>query len=214
MTVRRTRIACCVTKATETHSEYVISYLLLFHGNSGYANARHCYILRTLPVLFVKAMLGCKGAVKLHHVVDIDIISRSRKSLQEVTVALDRAARMMGLEINQAKTKYMICGNKKRNVKNVSNVKHVTFERVNSFEYPRTLITNRNDNSAEINNWITLANRSYFGKMNMLKAKNINRKHKVTMHKTLIKPVLVYGAETWVLSKVDVLGLGDLRGKY
>ena len=152
MTVRRTRIACCVTKATETHSEYVISYLLLFHGNSGYANARHCYILRTLPVLFVKAMLGCKGAVKLHHVVDIDIISRSRKSLQEVTVALDRAARMMGLEINQAKTKYMICGNKKRNVKNVSNVKHVTFERVNSFEYPRTLITNRNDNSAEINN--------------------------------------------------------------
>jgi len=48
----------------------------------------------------------------------------------------------------------------------------------------------------------------------MLKAKNINRKHKVTMHKTLIKPVLVYGAETWVLSKVDELRLGVLRGKY
>jgi len=38
--------------------------------------------------------------------------------------------------------------------------------------------------------------------MNMLKAKNIDRKHKVTMYKTLIKPVLVYGAETWVLSKL------------
>ena len=34
---------------------------------------------------------------------DIDIISRSPKSLQEVTVALDRAARIMGLEIIQAK---------------------------------------------------------------------------------------------------------------
>ena len=46
----------------------------------------------------------------------IDIISRTPKSLQEATVALDRAARMMGLEINQAKTKYMICGTKKKYV--------------------------------------------------------------------------------------------------
>ena len=48
--------------------------------------------------------------------------------------------------------------------------------------------------------------------INMLKAKNINRKHKVTMYKTLIKPVLMYVAEyvaeTWVLSKMDGLCLG------
>jgi sorting nexin-29 len=50
---------------------------------------------------------------------DIDISSRSPKSLQEAAVALDRAARRMGLEINQAKTKYMICGTKKKYVENV-----------------------------------------------------------------------------------------------
>jgi CO dehydrogenase/acetyl-CoA synthase gamma subunit (corrinoid Fe-S protein) len=50
---------------------------------------------------------------------DIDIISRSPKSLQKATIALDRAARRMGLEINQAKTKYMICGTKKNNVENI-----------------------------------------------------------------------------------------------
>jgi hypothetical protein len=43
---------------------------------------------------------------------DIDIISRTPKSLQEAIITLDRAARME-LEINQAKTKYMICGTKK-----------------------------------------------------------------------------------------------------
>ena len=42
---------------------------------------------------------------------------------------------MMGLEINQAKTKYMICGSKKKNAENVFKVKHMTFERVNSFKY-------------------------------------------------------------------------------
>jgi sorting nexin-29 len=138
---------------------------------------------------------------------DIDIISRSPKSLQEATTALDRAARRMGLDINQAKTKYMICGTKKKYVENVFKVKHMTFERVNSFVYLGTSITT-NNTSAKINNRITLAKRSYFGLVNILKAKNINRKHKVIIYKALIKPVLMYGVETWVLSKADELCLG------
>jgi hypothetical protein len=68
----------------------------------------------------------------------------------------------------------------------------MTFERVNNFVYLGTLITTDNNTSAEINNRITLANRSYFGLVNILKAKNINRKHKVIIYKTLIKPVLMY----------------------
>ena len=68
-----------------------------------------------------------------------------------------------GLEINQAKTKYMICGTKKKDVENVFKVKHMIFERVNSFLYLGTLITTDNNTSAEINNRIALANRSYFG---------------------------------------------------
>jgi len=72
---------------------------------------------------------------------DIDIISKSPKSLQEATTTLDRAARMIGLEINQAKTKYMICGTKKKYIENVFKVKHMTFERVSSFVYLGTLIT-------------------------------------------------------------------------
>jgi hypothetical protein len=66
-----------------------------------------------------------------------------------------------------------------------------------------TLITTNNNTYAEINNRIALANRSYFGLVNILKAKNINREYKVIIYKTLIKPVLMYGAETWVLSKAD-----------
>jgi hypothetical protein len=79
--------------------------------------------------------------------------------------------------------------------------------------YLGTLITADNNTSAKINNRITLANRSYFGLVNILKAKNINRKYKVIMYKTLIKPVLTYGAETWVLSKGDELRLGVFERK-
>jgi hypothetical protein len=121
---------------------------------------------------------------------DIDIISRSPKSLQEATTALDKAARMMELENNQAKTKYMICGTKMKYVEYVFKVKNMTFEGVNSFVYLGTLIANDNNVSVEIDNRNTLANRSYIGMVNMLRDININRKHKVIINKTLIKPVL------------------------
>jgi len=144
---------------------------------------------------------------------NIDIISRSPKYLQEAAVALVRAARRMGLEINQAKTKFMICVTKKKYVENVFKVKHMIFERVNSFVYLGTFITADNNTSAEINNTITLTNRSDFGLVNILKAKNINRKYEVIIYKTLIKPVLMYGAETWVLRKADELRLGVVEKK-
>jgi len=76
---------------------------------------------------------------------------------------------------------------------------------VHFFVYLGTLMTADSNTYAEINNRITLANRRYFGLVNILKAKNINRKYKVIVCKTLIKPDLMYGAETWVLSKADEL---------
>ena len=49
--ILHTRFACRVTKATNTHSEYIIRNYCFSPGNSGYANARQYYVLRTLPVL-------------------------------------------------------------------------------------------------------------------------------------------------------------------
>ena len=41
----------------------------------------------------------------------------------------------------------------------------------------------------------------------------MNRKHKLTIHKTLIRPVLMYGAENWILSKADESRLGVFERK-
>jgi len=49
MAVRRVRFGCCIIKATNTHSEYVI---LLFPGNNRFTIASWCYIVRISPVLF------------------------------------------------------------------------------------------------------------------------------------------------------------------
>jgi len=52
MTIWRTRFACWITKAIDTHPEYEI--LLLVHGNNGYANAPRCYVIRTSTLLLLR----------------------------------------------------------------------------------------------------------------------------------------------------------------
>jgi len=44
----RVRIACCISRATDTHSECVIQFV---HCNNGCMNVLQCYVIRTLPVL-------------------------------------------------------------------------------------------------------------------------------------------------------------------
>ena len=44
--IGRMRFACWITKATDTHSEY----LLLFDGDCEHASASQCYVVRSLPL--------------------------------------------------------------------------------------------------------------------------------------------------------------------
>jgi len=46
--------ACCITKAINRHSEYVI--LTAFHGNNDYTNAPYCYVIPTFPAFFNAGM--------------------------------------------------------------------------------------------------------------------------------------------------------------
>ena len=48
MTIWRMRFGCWVTKATDTHSEYVIFIAFFFLSNSGYANAPQCCVVYTV----------------------------------------------------------------------------------------------------------------------------------------------------------------------
>jgi hypothetical protein len=60
MTVQRTRFACWITKATEIHTQNM-KYLLLFHSNSGYANAPCCYVYTYVTSLVLITVIFCEG---------------------------------------------------------------------------------------------------------------------------------------------------------
>ena len=105
--------------------------------------------------------------------------------LSEAFLNLKKCARNMGLVINQEKTVYMYSG-KDTTLHQDLAIGNYIFKRVDNFKYLGTMVNKMNNRSVEVN-----------------KSRIISRNTKTLLYKTLIIPVLTYGAEAWVLSKQD-----------
>jgi hypothetical protein len=107
----------------------------------------------------------------------------------------------IGLELSETKTKYMIMStsDSRRKPEDLK-VEGKSFMGVCSFKYLGNMI-NRNDNC--VKERIQAGNRAYFSNLRILKIKIISRAAKLQVHKSLIRPVATYGAETWTLTVTE-----------
>ena len=133
---------------------------------------------------------------------DIDIIARFQTALREAFLSLERAAAEMGLRINKKKAKYFTT-RESRNQQRYFQIKNFKFEAVQSFMYLGSLINVNNDNSSESKKRILMAIKSFYGLKRQFRSQFLSIKNKIKLYKTLIRPVLAYGSEKWVLSKSD-----------
>jgi hypothetical protein len=76
-----------------------------------------------------------------------------------------------------------------------------SIEVVDNFVYLGSCITDDNNEYKEIQRRLMLANTAYFSLVAVMISKDIHRKTKIKLYKTLIRSVLMYGCETWVLSQ-------------
>jgi hypothetical protein len=77
----------------------------------------------------------------------------------------------------------------------------ISLKKVTQFKYLGTSITYDNDLSVEINNRIISSNRSYCGLNKQLKSHLLSKQTKIKLYKILVRPVLMYGCESWSLTK-------------
>jgi hypothetical protein len=83
------------------------------------------------------------------------------------------------------------------------NVGSYKFERVDKFKYLGSLVTGSSENSTEIRIRTAAGNRCYFSLIKLFKSRAVARNTKVTMYRTIIRPVVAYGSETWCLTAND-----------
>jgi sorting nexin-29 len=111
---------------------------------------------------------------------DIDIIARSRKALKEAFLSLERAAKEMGLRINEEKTKYLTTGVNKNQPKYFK-IEKFKFEMVQNFTYLGSLIDANNDIAGEIKKRILLANKGFYGLKRQFRSQFLSIKNKIKL---------------------------------
>ena len=154
-----------------------------------------------------------KSVMPLSYADDVNIIGRSKR---EVCAAFSRfveEAQKMGLAVNENKTKYFVSTCKDSSLGESVEMGNFKFEVVKDFVYLGSSVNTNNNISLEIRRRITLASRCYYGLSKQLSKRALSRKTKTSMYKSLIMPVLLYGAEAWTLSKSDEHALGVFERK-
>jgi len=117
---------------------------------------------------------------------------------------LSREAGGVGLVVSPDKTKYMrfSASPSRRSVKGIT-INGVTHEGVAKFIYLGTLISNDNSIDKGIQKRILAGNRTYFATISLFRRRLLSRATKILLYKTLIRPVVSYGAEAWTVTKND-----------
>ena len=81
------------------------------------------------------------------------------------------------------------------------NLAGIRIETVESFKYLGTVMSQNAGMAEEVTARIGAANRCYYSLTDLFKRRSISRKTKLRIYNTVIRPLLIYGCETWSLTK-------------
>lgn len=146
---------------------------------------------------------------------DVMICAAKEKELQENLQIWEEELKKRNMKINTNKTKVMVLSKENKEIN--LEISQSKIEQVDVFKYLGVLIDREGNMENEINERITKATRLYHSlNKAFIGKKEINRKTKMTVYKTIFRPILMYGSESWVLtntmkSKIQAIDMKYLR---
>src|SRR6201996_7759348 len=78
-----------------------------------------------------------------------------------------------------------------------------TFEVIDNFVYLGSQFNSANNIGDEIKRRVTLGNRSYFSLWKLLRSKAVSRNLKCSLYKSVNRPVVTYGSESWCMTQKE-----------
>ena len=86
-------------------------------------------------------------------------------------------------------------------------------DQVRSFSYLGTIVNGNNTLEEEIRERILKGNKAFYANRSLFKSKLVFRKSKLKLYWSVIRPVVVYGSETWVLKESIIQRLSVFERK-
>ena len=135
---------------------------------------------------------------------DIDLAGRSVDVVKDEFTKLSRAAAHIGLEVSESKTKYMATSSSNsRQPGQTLQIDGRNFETVDSFVYLGSQVNSDNNIGDEIRRRVTLGNRCYYSLKKLFRSKTLHRSLKCELYRSLVRPVVAYGSESWCMTQRD-----------
>ena len=146
----------------------------------------------------LKSQLGSRNPAL--HLTDLDfaddlaLISENIQNASDLLHSLEKAASQVGLFCNEGKTEFLTSTGNNYTLKSLNNV---NIKKVDNFKY---LGSNINDSEQDFNIRKALAWKAC-NKLNRIWRSNLPNSLKIKTFRTLIEPVLLYGSETWTMTR-------------
>ena len=104
----------------------------------------------------------------------------------------------VGLTINQKETKYLKHTKKDIRTENL-NINNLHIEQVRRYKYLGSIISDSNSIEEELEERIALCIKAYHANLKFFKSRLVTKYSKLKLYRTLIRPIVTYASEIWVL---------------
>jgi hypothetical protein len=86
-------------------------------------------------------------------------------------------------------------------------------DQVRLFSYLGAIVNGNNTMEEEIRERIVKGNKAFYANKTLFKSKLVSRKSKLKLYWSVIRPIVVYGCETWVVKKSIIQRLSVFERK-
>ena len=158
------------------------------------------------PLLFVLFMDRCmknlrsgEGVITLAYADDIALVANNPIELQNALAAWNSALKRAKMKINTNKTEVMMVARQREEIEIW--LEGEKLKLVEEFKYLGVKIDERCQMEKEILNRIQCHTNNLRTLYPLMREKLIPMQVKITIYKTILRPVLTYGSETWTLTE-------------
>ena len=137
----------------------------------------------------------------LRHADATALLAGNQKELSDLTSKINEVGKQFGMKINIKKTKAMVVSKKPNSPKINIAIEGQHIEQVTSYMYLGSLITEDGRSENEINRRRMIARATFTNMRTLLSCRGINLKTRLRAIKCYIWLTLLYGAETWTITK-------------